>query len=104
MAWAVWWALVLGFAISAIVQAWVPRERIQQALGGGGFRPIAVATGLGPPPPKARWTRSRGTQAWTIAEIAKPNTKAHHTAQAIRKAFERPCQTVSRMLLRLLSP
>jgi uncharacterized membrane protein YraQ (UPF0718 family)/YHS domain-containing protein len=47
MAWAVWWALVFGFAISAIVQAWVPRERIQQALGGGGFRPIAVATGLG---------------------------------------------------------
>src|SRR5580704_3130553 len=47
MAWAVWWALVLGFAISAIVQAWVPRERIQRALGGGGLRPIAVATGLG---------------------------------------------------------
>jgi hypothetical protein len=23
MAWQVWWALVLGFAISAIVQAWV---------------------------------------------------------------------------------
>jgi uncharacterized protein len=47
MAWAVWWALVLGFAISAIVQAWVPRERIQDALGGSGFRPVAVATGLG---------------------------------------------------------
>jgi uncharacterized protein len=47
MAWAVWWALVLGFAISAIVQAWVPRERIQQALGGDGFRPIAMSTGLG---------------------------------------------------------
>jgi uncharacterized protein len=47
MAWEVWWALVLGFAISAIVQAWAPRERIQRALGGGGFRPIAVATGLG---------------------------------------------------------
>ena len=29
MAWQVWCALVLGFAISAIVQAWVPRERIQ---------------------------------------------------------------------------
>ena len=28
MAWEVWWALVLGFAISAIVQAWVPRARI----------------------------------------------------------------------------
>ena len=47
MAWAVWWALVLGFAISAIVQAWVPRERIQNALGGSGFRPVALATGLG---------------------------------------------------------
>jgi uncharacterized membrane protein YraQ (UPF0718 family)/YHS domain-containing protein len=47
MAWAVWWALVFGFAISAIVQAWVPRERIQLALGGSGLRPVAVATGLG---------------------------------------------------------
>jgi uncharacterized membrane protein YraQ (UPF0718 family)/YHS domain-containing protein len=47
MAWEVWWALVLGFAISAIVQAWVPRERIQNALGGSGVRPLALATGLG---------------------------------------------------------
>jgi uncharacterized protein len=47
MAWQVWWALVFGFAISAIVQAWVPRERIQAALGGSGFRPVAFATGLG---------------------------------------------------------
>src|SRR5215204_4937730 len=47
MAWEVWWALVLGFAISAIVQAWVPRERIQAALAGGGARPVAKATGLG---------------------------------------------------------
>src|SRR3954453_4805294 len=47
MAWEVWWALVLGFAISAIVQAWVPRARIEQALAGSGSRPIALATGLG---------------------------------------------------------
>ena len=47
MAWEVWWALVLGFAISAIVQAWVPRQRIERALGGSGARPVAVATGLG---------------------------------------------------------
>ncbi len=47
MAWQVWWALVLGFAISAIVQAWLPRERIQAALGGSGFRPVALASGLG---------------------------------------------------------
>jgi hypothetical protein len=47
MAWEVWWALVLGFTISAIVQAWVPRERIERALAGSGPRPIAWATGLG---------------------------------------------------------
>jgi Predicted permeases len=47
MAYEVWWALVLGFAISAIVQAWVPRERIEGALSGGGFIPVAKATGLG---------------------------------------------------------
>ncbi len=47
MAYEVWWALVIGFAISAIVQAWVPRERIESALSGSGPRPIAWATGLG---------------------------------------------------------
>jgi uncharacterized protein len=47
MAYEVWWALVLGFAISAIVQAWVPRERIEAALSGTGFVPVAKATGLG---------------------------------------------------------
>jgi uncharacterized membrane protein YraQ (UPF0718 family) len=39
MAWEVWWALVLGFFISAVVQAWVPRERIQAALSGGASGP-----------------------------------------------------------------
>src|ERR687886_1075816 len=47
MGWEVWWALVLGFAISAIVQAWVPRERVERALAGGGARPVATATALG---------------------------------------------------------
>src|SRR5215217_8240373 len=47
MAYEVWWALVLGFAISAIVQAWVPRERVESALSGSGFGPLVKATGLG---------------------------------------------------------
>jgi uncharacterized protein len=47
MAYEVWWALVLGFAISAIVQAWVPRERIESALSGSGVGSLARATGLG---------------------------------------------------------
>jgi uncharacterized protein len=47
MAWEVWWALVLGFLISALVQAWVPRARIEASLSGSGPRPIALATALG---------------------------------------------------------
>jgi uncharacterized membrane protein YraQ (UPF0718 family)/YHS domain-containing protein len=47
MAWEVWWALVLGFAISAIVQAWVPRTRIEALMSGAGPRSIGWATGLG---------------------------------------------------------
>jgi predicted permease len=47
MAYEVWWALVLGFAISAIVQAWVPRRRIEATLAGQGIRPVSWATVLG---------------------------------------------------------
>src|SRR6516165_1618305 len=47
MAWEVWWALVLGFAISAIVQAWVPRARIEGLMSGSGARSVGWATGLG---------------------------------------------------------
>src|SRR3981189_1379236 len=47
MAWEVWWALVFGVPISGIVQAWVPRERIESALSGSGPRPVALASALG---------------------------------------------------------
>jgi uncharacterized protein len=47
MGWEVWWALVFGFVISAVIQAWVPRERIESALSGRGIRPLTTATGLG---------------------------------------------------------
>jgi uncharacterized protein len=47
MAYEVWWALVLGFAVSAIVQAWVPRSAIERRLAGEGLKPAAWATGLG---------------------------------------------------------
>src|SRR5438067_4009786 len=47
MAYEVWWALVFGFAISAIVQAWVPRARIERALSGDGVAPVVQATALG---------------------------------------------------------
>src|SRR3954452_9263383 len=47
MAWEVWWALVLGFLVSAIVQAWVPRERVEALMSGSGPKPVAWAPALG---------------------------------------------------------
>ena len=47
MAYAVWWALVFGFTISAIVQAWVPRGSVERAMGSGGAGALARATALG---------------------------------------------------------
>lgn len=44
MFWKTGWSLVLGFAISAALQALVPAERMRAALGGGGIRPVALAT------------------------------------------------------------
>jgi uncharacterized membrane protein YraQ (UPF0718 family) len=47
MAWEVGWALVLGFLLSGVVQAWIPRASMQAALGGRDLRAVARATGLG---------------------------------------------------------
>jgi hypothetical protein len=47
MAWEVGWALVLGFALSGVVQAWIPRSRMERALGGRDLRTASLATGLG---------------------------------------------------------
>jgi uncharacterized membrane protein YraQ (UPF0718 family)/YHS domain-containing protein len=53
MGWEIWWALAFGFFVSAVVQAWVPRELIQSRLGEGAdggrtqLKPLALATGLG---------------------------------------------------------
>jgi uncharacterized protein len=47
MAWEVWWALVLGFLLSGVVQAWAPRAPLERALGGRGAKSLALSTGLG---------------------------------------------------------
>jgi uncharacterized protein len=47
MAWEVGWALILGFALSGIVQAWIPRSRMERALGDRDLRTMGLATGLG---------------------------------------------------------
>jgi uncharacterized protein len=47
MFWQVGWSLVLGFAISALLQVFVSRERIASALGRDRVREIALATVAG---------------------------------------------------------
>jgi hypothetical protein len=47
MFWQVGWSLVLGFALSGLVQAVVSKEQMQRVLGRDGIREIALATGFG---------------------------------------------------------
>jgi uncharacterized membrane protein YraQ (UPF0718 family) len=47
MTWEVWWALILGFALSGVVQAWVSHEQMERLLGGRGLGSTLRATGLG---------------------------------------------------------
>ena len=47
MTWEITWALILGFTLSAAVQAVVRRESVSRLMGSSGPRSLAVATGLG---------------------------------------------------------
>jgi uncharacterized membrane protein YraQ (UPF0718 family) len=47
MAWEILWPLILGFALSAVIQAVVRRERITRLLAGSSPRALSIATGLG---------------------------------------------------------
>src|SRR5579871_493838 len=47
MAWQVLWSLALGFLISGMIQAYVSRARMSQALGKASVKEIALAAGFG---------------------------------------------------------
>ena len=47
MTWQITWSLILGFTLSAMVQAVVRREAIARHLGEENARTLALATGLG---------------------------------------------------------
>src|SRR5262249_43162930 len=47
MTWEILWALVLGFLLSAIVQALVPKQRVERAMPDASAKSLATATGLG---------------------------------------------------------
>ena len=47
MLWATFWALVLGFAISGVLQVFVSKEQISRAFGQTNLKSVSLATGLG---------------------------------------------------------
>ena len=47
MTWQILWSLILGFTLSAIVQALVRRETVERLLGDDSPKTLAIATGLG---------------------------------------------------------
>ena len=47
MAWEILWPLILGFTLSAVIQAVVRRERISGLMAGDSPRALSIATGLG---------------------------------------------------------
>jgi uncharacterized membrane protein YraQ (UPF0718 family) len=60
MTWEILWALILGFGLSAVVQAVVRRSAIVGLLGGGSPQALAIGAGLGADVltgPPASWIR-----------------------------------------------
>src|SRR3954452_1320916 len=47
MLWATFWALVLGFTISGVLQVFVSKEQMSRAFGKTNLKSISIATGLG---------------------------------------------------------
>src|SRR5438309_387311 len=47
MLWMTWWALVLGFSISAALQVFVSKEQMSRAFGRTNFKTVLSAMGLG---------------------------------------------------------
>ena len=47
MLWATFWALVLGFTISGVLQVFVSKEQISRAFGQTNWKSVSLATGLG---------------------------------------------------------
>src|SRR5437879_7832559 len=47
MLWATFWALVLGFTISGVLQVFVSKEQMRRTFGRTSLKSVAIATGLG---------------------------------------------------------
>ena len=66
MTWQIAWALILGFALSAVVQALVRKSVIVRLLGDDRPRTLAVAAGLGAASPRQQATASPASHSRPI--------------------------------------
>src|ERR1700745_2725454 len=83
MTWQITWSLILGFTLSAVVQAVVRRQTIARLLGTDGPKALALATGLGGASsacsyaavalPRALFRRGASFTAAMVFEIASTN-------------------------------
>src|ERR1700739_2547632 len=101
MAWEVWWALVLGFAISAIVQTWVPRERIEGLLSGSGAPCDGRGTAVGVSGLWGGWdARAIG---WSTG-LGAASSSCSYAAVAIAKSlFQKGASAASALAFQLAS-
>src|SRR2546429_4920178 len=47
MLWSTFWALVLGFTVSGVLQVFISKEQMSRAFGQTNLKSISLATGLG---------------------------------------------------------
>jgi hypothetical protein len=87
MFWQVGWSLVLGFAISAILQAVVSKESMTAALGRDGVREIALTQAL------CTSSRGRGPQHVHLTMLRSVLGTRAPRASSFRGSKGMPCST-----------
>jgi uncharacterized protein len=67
MTWQVTWALILGFALSAVIQAVARRSTVVRLLGDARPRTLVIAAGLGAASSSCSWGSRRGDSRGWVA-------------------------------------
>ena len=81
MTWEILWALILGFALSAVVQAVVRRSTIIRRLGDDRPRTLAIATGFGAASSSCSYPDPEAHQLKSVTVFA-PTTVSNASEQA----------------------
>jgi uncharacterized membrane protein YraQ (UPF0718 family) len=87
MAWEVLWALILRFALSAVIQAVARRETIVRLLGDDRPRTLALAAGLGAASSSCSYAAvALGPVAVPVRPYRRPGHAGHDGRLAVHRA------------------